>query len=257
VKVSLSNYQEYQGPACVYWMEPAVREKGKTEIGPQAWLEPVLLEPTGKSGKSRCVQTRILLQDGKLDPDMATPGSTIKISATVSAPKQEGLDYRVFLVDDRGNSVVELKPAGDGRYTGEFKLSEKHPLGDTVLTLAALRTRPVTVDVAGAKEDPLPRLAAKLDDLKPKAKYEYDPRVLASHNRLDLKLIVLDPKKGVVDPSALPTERKPNPMPVPPPGQNPSGESNEKQPAPDPKQKQPSTDPNDKKPAPDPKEKQP
>src|SRR5438132_7214674 len=123
---------------------------------------------------------RILLKDAKLEPEMATPGSPVKVSAAVTAPKQEGLDFRVFLVDDRSDSVVELKLSGDGRYSGEFVVPEKHPLGETVLTLAALRTRPVTVDISGAKEDPLPHLAAKLEDLKPKHAYEYDPRVLAS-----------------------------------------------------------------------------
>jgi len=211
LKAALSNYQEFQGPASVYWMEPPVAEKGQPQIGPQAWLEPVKLAASGKEGKSCVCPTRIVIEDARLEPDLATPGSTVKVSARVNAPKQEGLAYRVFLVDDRAHAVVELKPGDGGRYLADWTVPEKHPLGDTVLVLAALRTRPVTVDVSRAQEDPLPRLAARLDDLKPSHKYEYDPRICASHNRVELRFIVLDPKKGVLDPSAVPVDRKPAP----------------------------------------------
>ena len=60
------------------------------------------------------------------------------VSAAVEAPKQEGLDFRVFLVDNRADTAVELKPSGDGLYTGEYQLSRKHPLGETILTVAAI-----------------------------------------------------------------------------------------------------------------------
>jgi hypothetical protein len=216
LRVVQPNYQEFQGLAAVYWMEPPVKQRGEMKVGPQAWLDPILLAPRGQNQPSRVSPVRILLQDGKLEPDMTTVGATVQVSVSVSAPKQDGIDFRVFLVDDRADTVVELKPAGGERYSGELAISKNHPLGATLLTIAALRTRPVTVDVSRAKQDLLPRLAAKLEDLKPDAAYEYDPRILASQNRLDLKLLVLDPRHGMDDPTTIPTRHKPE-ITVPPP----------------------------------------
>src|SRR5207302_882537 len=72
-----------------------------------------------------------------------------------------------------------------------------------------------------------------------------DPRVLASHNRLDLKLLVLDPKGGIINPSAIPTQRKPGAIPMPPPpAQNPApAPGKDKQPDAGAKDKQPGSSP--------------
>jgi hypothetical protein len=87
LKVIRSNHREFDGLSSVYWMEPAVKQRDKLKDGPQAWLDPILLTPAGMKEPTRVTPMHILLQDGKLEPDMVPPGGTVKASVRVSAPK--------------------------------------------------------------------------------------------------------------------------------------------------------------------------
>jgi len=127
---------------------------------------------------------------------MAPPGGTVTITVKLQAPSDPAPKVRVFAREDKKRTVVELKPQGDNVFSGQLTLDPKVAKGDTIITVAALRADPVEVNLRESKADPLLDFAQRLDDLDADKSYDYDPRIMASENRLDLSFTVLDPKLG-------------------------------------------------------------
>jgi hypothetical protein len=92
-------------------------------------------------------------------------------------------------------------------------LDAKLDVGDTVVTLVALRAEPIEVKLKSDKTDPLLEFAKGLEDLDAGKPYDFDPRIMASENRLELTLTVLDPKKETAPSTATPP---PAPSATPP-----------------------------------------
>jgi carboxypeptidase family protein len=199
--VTAPHYQELQCKAGAYWLEPAATDGGKP-IGAKAWLETAKLAPAGSEQKSEIEDVAVLLADARMEPSLAPPGTPVKLRVKLQAPSEETHKVRVFAREDRKRQVVELKPLDDSQFAGELILDPKLSPGDTTITVVALREQPVEVDLRESKGDPLLRFAERLDDLDPDKAYEFDPRIMASENRLDLKLTVLDRKKAAPAPPA-------------------------------------------------------
>ena len=134
----------------------------------------------------------------------------MKLSVRLLTPGGEPLNVRIFAREEKNRQVVELKPQGNNRFAGELLLGPKTAPGDTMVTIAALRAKPVAVNLDENKPDALLHLAERLDELDANRPYDYDPRILASENRLDVKLTVLNPEQGT-PPTAVPS---PTPLPA-------------------------------------------
>jgi len=205
LSVSAPHYQDVRGKAGAYWLEPAATRDGKPE-GARAWLETAKLAPAGSDKKSEIENAAVLLTDARLEPSLTPPGTPVKLQVKLQTPEGKPLNVRVFAREDKKREVVELKAQGESTFAGELPLDPKISPGDTTVTIAALRAQPVEVDLSASKADPLLQFAEKLDDLDADRPYEFDPRIMASENRLDLKLTVLDPKKNAPPaPAAAPT----------------------------------------------------
>jgi hypothetical protein len=220
IAVSAPNYKEARGQAGAYWLEPPARDQGQP-VGPRAWLETVKLAPAGSDKKSEIEDAAVLLAEPHMEPSLAPAGTAVKISVKLQAREAPASNIRVFAREDKKRKVVELKAQGDNVFTGELALDPKTPVGDTSVTLVALRAEPVEVDLRESKEDPLLHLAERLDDLDADKPYEFDPRIMASENRLDLTLTVLDPKRatpptGAAAPATPPVAAPPAKPAAPP-----------------------------------------
>ena len=78
----------------------------------------------------------------------------------------------------------------------EGPLTMRLVLQPAVASFLALRAEPIGVNLKDNKVDPLLEFAQCLEDLDSDKPYEFDLRIMASENRLDLPLTVLDPKSG-------------------------------------------------------------
>jgi hypothetical protein len=211
IAVTAPGYQEIKAKAGAYWMEAAEepardapKEQREAAVGPRAWLELVKLAPAAMGDKKSAVENvAVLLAEPRLEPSLAPAGGTVRLSVKLNAPPPPPgrtlLAMRVFAREDKKHVVAELKP-GEGPnanvYSGELVLDPKTPAGDTTITLVALRAEPVEVNLRESKTDPLLDFARGLDDLDADKPYEFDPRIMASENRLDVTLTILDPKQG-------------------------------------------------------------
>ena len=206
LSISAPGFQDLQGKAGAYWLEPAA-PSGDTPMGPRAWLETAKLAPTGSDKKSEIEGVALQLAEPQLEPSLAPPGAPVKLRVRLQRPAGQPLNVRVFAREDRMRKVVELKLQEENLFAGELVLDPRTSPGDTTVTLVALKAEPVEVDLKESKEDPLLHFAERLDDLDADKPYEFDPRIMASENRLDLKLTILDPEKAT-PPSATPVAPK-------------------------------------------------
>lgn len=202
VRVIAPGYKEGNGTAGAYWIEAAGVTPDSKPVGPQAYLDTVSLGPVATDKKSAISNLSVTLTDGHLEPALAPAGSSVKLSVKIQQPSDPPMALRVFAREDHTKRVIELQPNALGVYGGEMPLDPTMKPGDTTITIAALHTLPVEVSLGSDRDDPLFQFASQLDDLDADKPYEYDPRIMASENRIDLKLTVLDPGQG---PSVVPS----------------------------------------------------
>ena len=210
--VSAPNFKEARVKAGAYWMEGAVTDKTKP-LGMQAWVDTVKLAPAAGDKKSDVVQEALTLTEPTLDQPLLAAGAPLKIKVKLLSPPGPDHKVRVFAREAHKDTVVELTPqegADKSIYVGTLTLDPKTPTGDTTISVAALRAEPVEVKLDPKKADPLQEFVRRLDDMRADKPYQYDPRIMASENRLDLKLTVLDAKKGTAaaQPSTTPAAPK-------------------------------------------------
>ena len=189
LSVDAPEYREVRSMAGAYWLEPGA---GKT--GPRAWLETAKLAPAHGEKASEIPNMAILLADPEAEPSLVPAGSSIHLSVRLKEPAEPGIKARVFARGPR--DVIELVAGDGGIYSGDMAVSIDMPPGDTKISLAALRAEPIELKFDGRKGDPLKELAARLNELEPGKAYDFDPRLLASENRLDLPITILDPKQA-------------------------------------------------------------
>lgn len=201
VRVIAPGYKGGSGTAGAYWIEAAGVTPDSKPVGPQAYLDTVSLGPVGTDKKSTIPNLSVTLTDGHLEPALAPAGSSVKLSVKIQHPSDPPMAVRVFARENSTKRVIELQPNALGVYGGEMPLDPNMKTGDTIITIAALHTVPVEVSLGSDRDDPLFQFASQLDDLAADKPYEYDPRIMASENRIDLKLTVLDPGQG---PSVVP-----------------------------------------------------
>lgn len=218
LSVTAPGFKELKEKVGAYWLEPPCEAStdGKTpKTGVRAWLETVKLAPAAAADKKSEVENcAVLLSEARAEPGLAAAGTPVKVFVKLATPGNQPLNVRVFAREDKKRTVVELKPqqGAPGVFVGDIPLDADLKPGDTVISLVALKADPIEVKINKDKADALLDFAKGLDDMDADKAYEYDPRIMASENRVDLMLTVLDPKKGAVGaPGAAP-----NPTPTPP-----------------------------------------
>lgn len=211
ILVSAPNYKDVNGPADAYWLAAPATQGGQP-VGPQAWLDTVQLAPADSKAASTVEHLAITLTDPTVSPAMATPGQQVTVSAKLICPPNPHADVRVFAQVEGSHQTIELTPAGKGDFSGTLILSPKTPNGQIAIAIAALHADPVGVDIRKGRGDALMHFAQSLDELDPVKPYGFDPRIMASENRLTPQIIVLSPK--LVTPPLLPVQA-PAPPPAP------------------------------------------
>ena len=74
-------------------------------------------------------------------------------------------------------------------------------LGDATICIGALRAEPVEVKLNAKNNAALFRFVRRLDSMQAGQPYGYDPMVMASENRMDVKITVLSPKSETPPPA--------------------------------------------------------
>lgn len=191
-------FKDLKDKVGAYWLESTGR-------GVEAWLETVKLAPTTEAKKVSEVENgAVLLADGKVEPSVAVAGATVTLSVKLLTPTampmtaaMVPLKIRIFAREDNKRTVIELKAkeGNPGIFTGTMTLAANLPAGDTRISLLGLRAEPIGVSLKDTKTDPLLAFAQEFDRFDVDRAYEFDLRIMASENRLDLPLTVLAANK--------------------------------------------------------------
>lgn len=219
--ISAPQYKEYRGPSGAYWLEATGSlDHGKPQAA-QAWLDTVRLAPATGDKTSDVQDQAMHLTDPALDATLAAAGATVKITVHLQTPAEPVLNVRVVAREQKTHQVTELKAQGNGVYAGDLTLDPKMALGDTTVTVAALKAAPV--EPPASQGDPLLTLASHMDNLDAGKPYQFDPRITASENRLDIKMTILDPSRQMPPPAPTPAAAPaPATPPAPPPPASPA-----------------------------------
>jgi len=214
--VSAPQFKEFRGPVGAYWMTAPERGDKGGPSGPQAWLDTVRMAQASGDKSSDVQDQAPRLADPTLDAALAAAGSSVKITVRLPLPADPipadpMMKVRVVAREQKTRQVAELMPQGGGIFAGTLVLDPKTPTGDTTMTIVALKATPVDVTLRPGKGDPLLAWAAYQEDLDADKPYHFDPRIMASENRLDLKMTILDPKQE----TPPPTTPAPGTPPVP------------------------------------------
>lgn len=210
--VSAPQCKEFRGPVGAYWMTAPERGDKGGSSGPQAWLDTVRLASAAGDKSSDVQDQAPRLADPTLDAALAAAGSPVKITVRLPLPADPVMKVRVIAREQKTRHVTELLPQG-GLYAGTLALDPKTPTGDTTLTIVALKATPVDVALRPGKGDPLLAWAAQRENLDADKPYHFDPRIMASENRLDLKMTILDPKQENPPPTTPAPGTPPAPAP--------------------------------------------
>jgi len=218
IAVSAPGYKELKGAAGSYWMEPAVEEKTRPKLGVQAWLETVKMAPAAAAAdkKSEVAKEALLLAEPTATPAVAQAGSPVHLSVKLKNPTGFGPKVRVFARERRKDTVVELlaaDPKTPDVFSADLLLDKTLTTGPTQIAIGVLRTEPLEVKIPKAKEDPLLRFAGKLDELEAGKPFDYDPRIFACENRLDMTITVLDSKQETPPAAGAPVPAPPGAKP--------------------------------------------
>lgn len=195
ILVVAKGYKDANLVAHAYWLDPPDLKDRNKPVGVQAWLETVELAPKDDKKNALLEKEALTLCNGTAEPTLAPAGSSIDISVKLDPPTDVNHPVRVFARLASRDTVVELMPSDKekGVYTGSMTLSAKTPPGDTMICIGALRADPVEVKLDPKRPNALRMFVGKVDDMNGSKPYGYDPFVMASENRLDLKVTILPP----------------------------------------------------------------
>ncbi|MDQ2798905.1 MAG: hypothetical protein M3Y13_04595, partial [Armatimonadota bacterium] len=141
--ISAPQYKEFRAPAGAYWLDATGSLDHGQASAAQAWLDTVRLAPAAGAKNSDVQDQAVHLTDPTLDAALAAAGSTVKITVHLQTPTEPAVKVRVVAREQKTHQVAELTPQGNGVYAGSLTLDPKMPLGDTTVTIAALKAAPV------------------------------------------------------------------------------------------------------------------
>jgi hypothetical protein len=193
MKVSLPGRNDIVGIARIYWMQEEVFRADRGERREvTAWFDPVKLAEAGASQVSAIDSTYLTFADARLEPSIAERGQLVTISATLPQPPEPAAPVVVIARNSRNGTMCELAPVGGGRYRGEVLVDKRFPRNDQAICIVAYPQQPGSSTRSRKVEDAIVR-AGMLSADRP---FLYDPMLVASRNRAEVVLTVVDaPRK--------------------------------------------------------------
>lgn len=190
-RVTCSGYNEVGGVGQIYWMQDeTVQDNGKDKARSVAWVDPICLAKDGDSLPSRIVRGYFAFADSGIEPAIVEMGQTVTIFAKLPLPEEPKVDLVVLARNAKTGEAWELSLGADGVYKAEIPVDKKFAKNDQTISILAY-PRAGTEGRSKKAEDAIKGAGLwKLDK-----RFEYNPRIIASRNRADLRLTVVEPAK--------------------------------------------------------------
>ena len=192
IKVIAPDRNDLVAVTRVYWIQKETfKARGRQTQTLAAWLDPVQLTSVDSEKPSSIQSTYLNFTFARMEPSLAEPGQTVRISATLPAPPEPAIHAIVVAHDRQTGKKWELLPVGNGRYEAEIVVDKHWGRDDHSISIIAYPGSELKPGRRPEVEKAIEG-AGLWDSKKP---YIYDPLVVVSRNRADLTLTVLGPNK--------------------------------------------------------------
>jgi hypothetical protein len=190
MKVAHPGYNDAVAVARVYWMQQELYTAGgKEQKALAAWVDPVRLTKAGAEERSQIVSEYLYFSDARLEPSIAIPGQTVLLTVRLSKPPEPQTPINVVARNDKNGHMYQLLPIGKDLYRTEIAVEAKYPRNDQIITILAY-----------AQQEDQPGRSKKVEEAilraglwNPKKPFVYNPLLVASRNRAEVTLTVVDP----------------------------------------------------------------
>lgn len=190
MKVAHPGHNDAVAVARVYWMQQELYTAGgKQQKALSAWIDPVHLTSAHAEERSRIEADYLYFSGARLEPSIAMPGQTVILSARLPRPPEPNTPVVVVARNDRNGRTYLLSPAGGDLYRAEIDVDEKYPRHDQTITILAYAEQSEQPGRSKKVEDAIARAGL----WNPKKPYVYNPLLVASRNRAEVTLTVVDP----------------------------------------------------------------
>jgi hypothetical protein len=192
IRVSRTDYSELDNVNQVYWMQDVrEEEKGKDRKITAATLDPILLSKPDEGKVSRIDRKRMQFSAGTPTPTLIEFGQKLSVKARFSVPDEQKSEIVVIARNSKSGEIYELTPSADGIYAAEIEVDKRFQKDEQTISILAYRSDAEKPGRSKKVEEALEHAGHwKLDKA-----YEYNPLLVASRNRLDLRLTVVEATK--------------------------------------------------------------
>lgn len=192
IRVAAEDGETIAGLSRVYWMQEEIyRAGGRESRALVAWLDPVLLAEPGARGRSTLGSDLLSFTEARLQPAIVERGGQVRIGVTFKSATEPRTPVVIVARNSRTGEMFELERAGADRYEATFEVGRKHPLHDQVITVIAYAGQ----DTRPGRLPEVERALLKAGYWDPKKRFVYNPLVVASRNRVELTLTVVQPPR--------------------------------------------------------------
>ncbi len=192
MKATLPGRNDVIAGAKLYWMQQEVVKNGRREEKvTTAWIDPINLTRAGDEKQSTIESKYLSFKDARIEPGIAEYGQRVTISALIPTPPEPSCPVVVVARNNRTGKIYELTSRGEGTYTAEVEIDKHFPKDDQVFTVIAYAEQP---DKPGRNK----RVEGAIEGsglFDPKREYIYNPLLVASRDRAELTLTVVQPPK--------------------------------------------------------------
>jgi len=192
MRVAAPDGETIAGLSRVYWMQEEVyRKGGKEQRALVAWLDPVLLGEPGSRGRSKLDSDLLSFTEARLQPAIVERGGEVHVSVAFRQAVEPRTPVVVVARNARTGEMFELERTGQDRYEARFVVGKKHPLHDQILTIIAYAGQ----DTRPGRIPEVERALLRAGYWDPRKRFVYNPLIVASRNRVELTLTVVEPPR--------------------------------------------------------------
>ncbi len=189
IKAVAEGHKDAIALARVYWVQEEVYAAGgRSQRAVVAWLDPVKLSPENAAGASGVASDYLTFTEARISPGIVERGQEVTLSVTFRKAPEPRTPVVVVARNARTGQKYGMDPVGPDRYECRFVVDKRHPLNDQVITVLAYPEQ----DVRPGRNPDAERAIERAGHWDPKRAFVYDPLLLASRNRVELTLTVVD-----------------------------------------------------------------
>ncbi len=189
VKVVADGHNDAVALGRVYWMQEEVYTAGgRDQRAIVAWMDPVRLAHAGDNGASSIGSDYLTFTDARISPGIVERGGEVTVSVVFRKAPEPRTPVVIVARNARTGKTYGLDPVGGDRYECRFVVDQRNPLNDQVITVLAYAEQ----DVKPGRNPDVERAIERAGLWDPKRPFVYNPLLIASRNRVELTLTVVD-----------------------------------------------------------------